>query len=52
MNTHRPCFQAIARILVAVMVAEPLHGIAADLAVDKKAGGNTKLTSAQNGVPV
>ncbi|MCK9237102.1 MAG: hemagglutinin repeat-containing protein, partial [Thiopseudomonas sp.] len=52
MNTQSPLFKTIAHLLIAVMWAQPLHSIAANLSVDHQGGGNTHITSANNGVPV
>lgn len=52
MNTQSPLFKTIAHVLIAVMWAQPLHSIAANLSVDHQGGGNTHITSANNGVPV
>lgn len=52
MNTHNRLFKAIAHVLMAVMWVQPLFTIAAELRVDTKAGGNTQITQAGNGVPV
>ncbi|TDQ37500.1 hemagglutinin repeat-containing protein [Thiopseudomonas denitrificans] len=52
MNTQSPLFKTIAKLLIAVMWAQPLHSIAANLNVDHQGGGNTHVTTANNGVPV
>ena len=52
MDVRSPLNRAIARILIGVMLFDPLKALAADLAVDAAAGGNTSIGQAGNGVPV
>lgn len=52
MNTHSPLFRSLAHLLIAVIWAQPLHSIAANLQLDHLATGNTQVSAAQNGVPV
>ena len=52
MHTHSHLFKAIAHTLIGVMCGQPLFSLAADLRVDAKAGVNTQITQAGNGVPV
>lgn len=52
MNMQGRLFNTIARLLIAVMWAQPLHGIADSLQVDQRGGSNTQIITAGNGVPV
>ncbi|KAB0546791.1 filamentous hemagglutinin N-terminal domain-containing protein [Pseudomonas argentinensis] len=52
MDVRSPLNRAIARILIGVMLFDPVKALAADLAVDAAAGGNTSIGQAGNGVPV
>ncbi|MBV7562934.1 DUF637 domain-containing protein [Pseudomonas sp. sia0905] len=52
MDVRSPLNRAIARILIGVMLFDPVKALAADLAVDPAAGGNTSIGQAGNGVPV
>ena len=52
MDVRSPLNRAIARLLIGVMLFDPVKALAADLAVDSAAGGNTSLGQAGNGVPV
>ncbi|WP_052493778.1 MULTISPECIES: DUF637 domain-containing protein [Pseudomonas] len=52
MDVRSPLNRAIARVLIGVMLFDPLTSLAADLAVDGAAGGNTSVGQAGNGVPV
>ena len=52
MDVRSPLFKTVARLLIGALVFNPLVSVAADLAVDAAAGGNTALTQAGNGVPV
>ncbi|PTQ69041.1 hypothetical protein [Pseudomonas sp. GV071] len=51
MDVHSRFSRCIARLLVGVLVANPLLSTAAELAVDA-AGSATSITQAANGVPV
>tara|TARA_R110000751_G_scaffold150109_1_gene255100 strand:+ start:5630 stop:13090 length:7461 start_codon:yes stop_codon:yes gene_type:complete len=52
MDVHSPLFKNIANLLIGVLLLNPVVSLAADLAVDAAAGGNTSLGQAGNGVPV
>lgn len=52
MDVHSPVFKNIATLLIGVLLLNPVVSLAADLAVDGAAGGNTSLGQAGNGVPV
>ncbi|SFM50250.1 filamentous hemagglutinin [Halopseudomonas yangmingensis] len=52
MDVHSPLFKNIATLLIGVLTLNPLVSLAADLAVDGAAAGNTGLGQAGNGVPV
>ncbi|MDQ7985184.1 DUF637 domain-containing protein [Pseudomonas sp. G34] len=52
MDVRSPLNRAIARILIGVMLFDPVRAVAAELAVDAAAGGNTSIGQAGNGVPV
>lgn len=52
MDVRSPLFKNIANLLTAVLLLNPVVSLAADLAVDASAGGNTQLGQAGNGVPV
>ncbi|WP_218189083.1 filamentous hemagglutinin N-terminal domain-containing protein, partial [Pseudomonas sp. PA1(2017)] len=52
MDVRSPLNRAIARVLIGVMLFDPVKSLAADLAVDAAAGGNTSIGQAGNGVPV
>jgi filamentous hemagglutinin len=52
MDARNSIHQAVARGLVTVLLLNPLLGAAAELAVDRGAGGNANLGQAANGVPI
>ena len=52
MDVRSPLNQCIALALVGILFLDPIVAAAAELAVDKAAGGNTQLGQAGNGVPV
>lgn len=52
MDIRTPFFQNLATALIGVMFLNPIVSVAADLAVDRAAGGNTTLHQAGNGVPL
>ncbi|UXY52656.1 two-partner secretion domain-containing protein [Pseudomonas tohonis] len=52
MDIRTSFFQNIATALIGVMFLNPIVSVAADLAVDRAAGGNTSLHQAGNGVPL
>ncbi|MFG5864279.1 two-partner secretion domain-containing protein [Metapseudomonas sp. CR1201] len=52
MDVRSPLNQCIALALAGVLFLNPIVATAAELAVDKAAGGNTQLGQAGNGVPV
>ncbi len=52
MDVRSPLNRTIARILIGVMLFDPVRAVAAELTVDAAAGGNTSIGQAGNGVPV
>lgn len=52
MDVRSPFFSNLALILAGVLFLNPIVATAAQLAVDAKAGGNTSLGQAGNGVPL
>ncbi|WP_256675940.1 filamentous hemagglutinin N-terminal domain-containing protein [Pseudomonas sp. SCB32] len=52
MDVRHPLYQAIASVLAGILILNPIVAAAAELAVDKAAGGNTQLGAAGNGVPI
>ncbi|PZW45144.1 filamentous hemagglutinin N-terminal domain-containing protein, partial [Pseudomonas sp. URMO17WK12:I2] len=52
MDVRSPFFQNIALIVAGVMFLNPIVTVAAELAVDAAAGGNTTIGQAGNGVPI
>ena len=52
MTPHRPLYRALAFTLSGILFWNPLLSVAADLAVDKSAGGNTNIGQAGNGAPL
>ncbi|MDR0207872.1 MAG: DUF637 domain-containing protein [Pseudomonas putida] len=52
MDIHRPLSRCIALSLAGILFLNPIVTTAAQLAVDKAAGGNTHIGQAGNGVPI
>ncbi|BAN51063.1 filamentous hemagglutinin N-terminal domain-containing protein [Metapseudomonas resinovorans] len=52
MDTRSPLNQCIALTLAGILFLDPIVTVAAELAVDRAAGGNTQLGQAGNGVPI
>src|SRR5215469_7179172 len=52
MNPRRPFYRLVSIVLSGTLTWNPLLSAAADLAVDKSGGGNTRITQAGNGTPL